>query len=102
MPGGEGCDGYEREAPVKSFESGASWCGALNMGSNVREWVDNWYDGYPNTSYQSDDFGTQHKVLRGGSWLDIQDVIRSTTRSDFTPDYHDIRFGFRCMSEPGG
>lgn len=40
MPGAEeGCDGYVMMAPVRSFPSGASWVGALDLSGNVWEWV---------------------------------------------------------------
>ncbi|MBM4321534.1 MAG: hypothetical protein FJ125_16715, partial [Deltaproteobacteria bacterium] len=39
-----GCSGTQ---PVGSVPAGASWCGALDMCGNVREWVEDWYhEGY--------------------------------------------------------
>jgi serine/threonine-protein kinase len=91
-------DGYEMTAPVGSFEAGASWFEALDMAGNVWEWIDDWYDGYPGTTYQSDDFGTQYKVLRGGAWRDYAFIVRSAFRYKGTPvsTYYDL--GFRCVT----
>jgi formylglycine-generating enzyme required for sulfatase activity len=40
-------DGFTETAPVGSFPSGISWCGALDMAGNVREWVADWFGYYP-------------------------------------------------------
>jgi formylglycine-generating enzyme required for sulfatase activity len=97
---GEECEReYDKTAPVDSFESGASWCGALNMAGNVWEWVEDWYDGYPGTSYQSDDLGTQYKVLRGGSWLTLPYDRRAATRNAGTPGERGENVGLRCVFE---
>jgi formylglycine-generating enzyme required for sulfatase activity len=95
-----GCVGAT--SAVGSYPAGVSWCGALDMAGNVWEWMDDWYNGYPNTSHQSDAFGTQYKVLRGGSWLDNPLIIRSAYRYYFTPDYCVNFVGLRCVREPGG
>ncbi len=36
--------GNEQSAPVGSFPSDASWCGALDMVGNVSQWCLDWYD----------------------------------------------------------
>jgi len=55
-------------APGGSFETGKSPYGVYDMVGNVWEWVDNWYNPYPGSTYQSDAFGEKNKVLKGGSW----------------------------------
>ena len=85
---------------VGSYPDGASWVGAVDIAGNVQEWVDDWYDGYPGTTYQIDDFGTTHKVLRGGSWGVIEEYIRAAVRYDADPVGRSGIFGFRCVAEP--
>ncbi|MCP4536642.1 MAG: SUMF1/EgtB/PvdO family nonheme iron enzyme [Chloroflexi bacterium] len=102
VPGGEGCDGHIKIAPVGSFPAGESWCGALDMTGNVWEWVDDWYGDYP--------FGTQinptgpaigdYKVMRGGGWSDHHIYIRAAARVGVTPDDRFNVVGFRCTSTP--
>jgi formylglycine-generating enzyme required for sulfatase activity len=97
-------DGYERTAPAGSFESGASWCGALNMAGNVQEWVSDWYGDYPATAETNPAGPTPsapwhpHKVLRGGSWSTHPHYLRSTVRYRGLPkDQSDNSLGFRCV-----
>lgn len=95
-------DGYEFTAPVGSYPDGASWVGALDMVGNVWEWVNDWYNGYPGTTYQTDDFGTQFKVLRGGGWNNLGAVVRAASRSPHPPDDRSRhKFGIRCVVAPG-
>ncbi|MBN1810791.1 MAG: SUMF1/EgtB/PvdO family nonheme iron enzyme [Anaerolineae bacterium] len=98
VPGGEGCDGYERTAPVGSFQDGASWCGALDMAGNVWEWVADWYGDYPSGA-QTNPTGAgtgDARVLRGGSWYHDPYYVRSANRYGKTPGWADGGAGFRC------
>jgi len=105
VPGGEGCDGYVRTAPVGSFPTGASWCGALDMAGNVWEWVADWYGNYPSEA-QTNPTGPvtgDYKVLRGGSWYYYHRDVRAAYRYDlYSPAYCYYFVGFRCVVPPGG
>jgi formylglycine-generating enzyme required for sulfatase activity len=101
VPGGEGCDGYERTAPVGSFKDGASWCEALDMAGNVWEWVADWYDGdyytdSPARNPQGPDSGDD-RVLRGGSWGRVSYDVRSAYRYYRRPDVRRDFVGLRCV-----
>jgi formylglycine-generating enzyme required for sulfatase activity len=100
VPGGEGCDGYERTAPVGSFRSGVSWCGALDMAGNVWEWVADWYESdYYERSPSENPVGPEEgdfKILRGGSWYYSPDDVRSANRFRLIPVYSRFNGGFRC------
>jgi formylglycine-generating enzyme required for sulfatase activity len=92
-------DGYTDTAPVGSYPGGGSWCGALDLAGNVREWVTDWYSDYP-VSHQVNPIGPptgEYRIPRGGSWLDVPDDIRSTNRGANTPDYTRHKVGFRCI-----
>jgi formylglycine-generating enzyme required for sulfatase activity len=94
-------DGYDGLAPVGSFETGASWCGALDMAGNAAEWVADWYaeDYYANSpalNPQGPDSGTE-RVFRGGASNHVASYVRSAWRASQPPTY-DIygNVGFRC------
>ncbi|NIM94224.1 MAG: SUMF1/EgtB/PvdO family nonheme iron enzyme [Anaerolineales bacterium] len=91
-------DGYEDTAPVGSYPSGESWCGALDMAGNVREWVADWFGYYaPEEQHnpQGPMDGTAY-VPKGGSFFDPPDNIRSANRGGTTLDYVRHKVGFRC------
>jgi formylglycine-generating enzyme required for sulfatase activity len=89
-------DGYQYTAPVGNYSEGASPDGALDMAGNVWEWTDSWYQAYPGSSYQDEDFGETHRVLRGGSWVGYQGLVCCAFRDMLEPGlwYNDL--GFRC------
>jgi formylglycine-generating enzyme required for sulfatase activity len=93
-------DGYADTAPVGSYPAGASWCGVLDMAGNVWEWVADWYDsGYYSQSPARNPPGPDSgmfKVLRGGSWSNIQWLASCAFRSRLIPWYRNLNVGFRC------
>jgi serine/threonine-protein kinase len=102
VPGGEGCDGYERTAPVGSFPDGASWCGALDLAGNVWEWTRSLYKDYP---YDSGD-GRENlesdgrRVVRGGAFAPSEVSVRCAYRDDGRyPNYRGL-YGFRVVVSP--
>jgi serine/threonine-protein kinase len=102
VPGGAGCDGYDRGAPVGSFPEGASWINAYDLSGNVWEWVADWYDsGYYARSPRENPGGPssgEFRVLRGGTWSDGVGVVRAANRSGSTPTRADGILGFRCAA----
>jgi formylglycine-generating enzyme required for sulfatase activity len=92
-------DGYEKTAPVGSFEGGASWCEALDMAGNVWEWVADWYGDYPSAA-QTNPTGPgtgDYRVQRGGSWYGSANIVRSANRDWGDPLYRYVLSGFRCV-----
>jgi formylglycine-generating enzyme required for sulfatase activity len=93
-------DGCVQTAPVGSFPAGASWCGALDLAGNVWEWVADWYDrDYYERSPSRNPLGPEEgedRVLRGGSWDNVPDYLRSASRYRLHQAYRYGYVGFRC------
>ncbi len=95
----------ERLKPVGSFEAGKSLYGVHDMAGNVWEWVEDGYDkDYYSNSPKRNPKGpgkTDYRVVRGGSWLDAADLLRSSYRLRIAPAGRGDRVGFRCARTPG-
>jgi serine/threonine-protein kinase len=93
-------DGYADTSPVGSFVSGKSPYGLYDMAGNVWEWAADWYDsGYYANSPSRNPTGLssgEYRVLRGGSWLNNEDVVRTAVRDWVDPSDVDGLVGFRC------
>jgi formylglycine-generating enzyme required for sulfatase activity len=95
----DGCGGlwYNKEtAPVGSFPANAF--GLYEMVGNVWEWTEDCWnedhrgapaDGSPRSGDCS------RRVIRGGSWLDYPEDLRSANRVGVTPDVRNDNLGFR-------
>ena len=95
-------DGYAETAPVGSFLSGGSWCGALDMSGNVAEWTADWHGLYKD-EVQKDPQGPalgQYKVNKGGSFQSQPYETRGAGRGAGSPTDTNRMFGFRCAVSP--
>ncbi|MDW8328325.1 MAG: SUMF1/EgtB/PvdO family nonheme iron enzyme, partial [Anaerolineales bacterium] len=97
-------DGYSDTAPVASYPTGQSPYGALDMAGNVWEWVADWFDpGYYGSAPSINPAGPasgERKGMRGGSWFNGVDGVRTVVRSSRRPDDTLFALGFRCSVAP--
>jgi formylglycine-generating enzyme required for sulfatase activity len=81
------CDRFDGTAPVGSFA--ANRFGLFDLGGNVWEWCEDWYDSDQDT-----------RVVRGGSWsIAAKFDLRSSGRDVLTPAYRYVNCGFRVVLE---
>jgi iron(II)-dependent oxidoreductase len=94
-------------APIGAYPRGASACGVEQLVGDVWEWTSSDFGPYPGfVAYPYDDysktwFGTDYKVLRGGSWATRNAVARGTFRNWDYPIRRQIFAGFRCALDAG-
>jgi len=86
---------------VGSYPAGSSPYGVLDMAGNVWEWVSDWYDqDFYSQSPRRNPAGPpsgSSRVLRGGSWEDDTDLLRSANRNFNDPLISTETWGFRCV-----
>ena len=90
---------------VGMYIKGASPYGALDMAGNVWNWTLDWYDeqyysGSPPVKNPLGPLNGQMRVLRGGSWFDGEERVRTTARYPLDPHSRGSNVGFRCASAP--
>jgi len=94
-------DGYGETAPVCSFNPNPF--GLFDMVGNLSEWCLDWYDGEWLARMPERDpcnrVAGEYRVMRDGSWGDMQWEYLITHRNADTPDACGSNIGFRCASE---
>ncbi|MBI4614703.1 MAG: SUMF1/EgtB/PvdO family nonheme iron enzyme [Planctomycetes bacterium] len=94
----------ERTERTDRYPAGASPYGVLSMGGNVSEWCLDFYseDFYAQMpdSNPLNDRAALGRVLRGGSWKDPRELVRTTWRNYGQPDRYALYIGFRCVKDP--
>ncbi|MGH8972719.1 MAG: ergothioneine biosynthesis protein EgtB [Acidimicrobiia bacterium] len=92
-------------APVGAYPGGASAWGAEQMVGDVWEWTASDFLAYPGFAsfpykeYSEVFYGSDYKVLRGGSWATHPLVARTTFRNWDFPIRRQIFAGFRCARD---
>jgi len=91
-------------APVGSYEGDKSVYGVYDLSGNVSEWVNDWYQPYPDADYKSKDFGKHYKVIRGAAWggeghYALKLFQRGAYRFYLDPEAHLNDLGFRCAKD---
>jgi iron(II)-dependent oxidoreductase len=92
-------------APVGAYVRNLSALGCYGMIGDVWEWTSSDFHGYPGfepfpyPEYSEAFFGSEYKVLRGGSWATRPGAIRNTFRNWDYPIRRQIFSGFRCARD---
>jgi iron(II)-dependent oxidoreductase len=92
-------------APVEAYRENVSPLGCYGMIGDVWEWTSTDFNGYPGfqafpySEYSEVFFGTEYKVLRGGSWATRPGAMRNTFRNWDYPIRRQIFSGFRCARD---
>lgn len=100
-----GDDGAWEEgiAPVGSYPDNKSPYGVYDMSGNVWEWVNDWYEPYPDSTFKSELFGQKMRVIRGGGGgighYAISYFFRGATRQYSEPEMESDDVGFRCAKD---
>ena len=89
---------------VGSHPKGVNTYGLFDMGGNVWEWCEDWYDPkYYEVSPKKDPRGPatgRARVVRGGSWDSRPTVLSCSCRNFGYVGYREGDFGFRCAADP--
>ena len=92
-------------APIGTYDICVSPIGCYGMIGDVWEWTSSDFNGYPGfqsfpyKEYSEEFFGSEYKVLRGGSWATRPGAIRTTFRNWDYPIRRQIFSGFRCARD---
>ena len=79
--------GLSSISDVGKFAGGASPVGAMDMAGNVLEWVDAFFQPYPNGTATNGEFGEKNRVVRGGHFgSKSNDSLKTTKRIYVSPD----------------
>jgi iron(II)-dependent oxidoreductase len=92
-------------APVGAYDRNLSPIGCYGMIGDVWEWTASdfgpWpgFESFPYPEYSEAFFGSEYKVLRGGSWATRPGAVRNTFRNWDYPIRRQIFSGFRCARD---
>ncbi len=90
---------------VGAYPTNVSPSGCVDMIGNVWEWTSSDFTGhagfeaFPYAEYSAVFFGSEYKVLRGGSWATRPGAIRNTFRNWDYPIRRQIFAGVRCARD---
>lgn len=90
-------ENLKQTTAVGTYPQGASSYGVEDMSGNIWEWCLNNYDKPDDIDIDS---SGDSRVLRGGSWDSVPELVRAPFRSGFSPGYRNLIFGFRVVRVP--
>ena len=84
-------------APVTEYEKGQSYYGVFDMAGNVYQWTKDWYGTGPRAEKNpTGPAEGEERVIKGGSFIEGVESLRSPNRDRYEPNYSSFLFGFRC------
>lgn len=77
--------------------------GIFDLGGNVAEWTNDWYDAFPTTSKENYTGALEgsRKVVRGGGWNDTVKAMALDARDKKDPLFRSQAIGFRVVYSAG-
>jgi serine/threonine-protein kinase len=85
--------------PVTQYEKGQSHYGVFDTAGNVYQWTKDWYGtGERKTTDPTGPDTGKERVIKGGSFIEGMDSLRSANRDRYEPSYSSFLFGFRCAT----
>ncbi len=86
--------------PVNKYDKGQSHYGVYDMAGNVNQWCKDWYgEGERQPKNPAGPETGKERVIKGGSFDEGIDTLRSANRNRFEPNYSSFLFGFRCVKK---
>jgi formylglycine-generating enzyme required for sulfatase activity len=86
--------------PVNEYEKGQSYYGLYDMAGNVYQWCKDWYAvGERVTKNPTGPQNGVEHVIKGASFIDGSENLRSANRDRYPSNYSSYLFGFRCSCE---
>jgi serine/threonine protein kinase len=85
---------------VTTYEKGQSYYGAFDMAGNLNQWCKDWYaEGERQAENPTGPKEGTTRVLKGGSFTEGIDSLRSTSRTSAEPSASSAIYGFRCVKK---
>jgi formylglycine-generating enzyme required for sulfatase activity/class 3 adenylate cyclase len=101
----KGCgEPYDTAEPVKVGNYEPNPYGVYDMAGGVAQWTsDCWhkdYQGAPKDASSWDSANCRERVLRGGSWMNVADSLRTSSRAYYDANVRYPAHGFRVVRSP--
>jgi formylglycine-generating enzyme required for sulfatase activity len=85
---------------VTTYEKGQSYYGAFDMAGNLNQWCKDWYaEGERQAENPTGPTEGTTRVLKGGSFSEGIDSLRSPSRTSAEPSTSSAIYGFRCVKK---